>query len=324
MKWCGGDTLPLGKGYKTTDFGSGHNLVTSVHYLHPNTRSTQAPQLNLDILTSEEQHITRLYRVGPLGGAQGYSLCALSEDFGNLPPREHLEIFIGWHRRSFDFALSEDDGDISPRVDLEIFTGCHSSEVKCGSGDTLHHFDCVPSEDVDNLSPREDLEIFTDAIRVNINDQLIQIYNSLFDFRLKCELCFELRRVDLEIFTLARDFDNLSPRVDLEIFTDAIRVSINEQLIQIYNSLFDFRLKYEVGIHGCEREQQRRAVDRLLQLLIQLCFGLGRGNLEIFADTIRANLNAKWGYTASRDDNKVGSLTDLYNCWFSCALELDQ
>ncbi|KAL2744470.1 hypothetical protein V1477_007012 [Vespula maculifrons] len=164
-------------------------------------------------------------------------------------------------------------------------------------------FDSVPSEDVDNPSPRENLEIFTDAIRVNINDQLIQIYNNLNekwgytptrdDNKVgSLTLCFELRRVDLEIFTLARDFDNLSPRVDLEIFTDAIRVSINEQLIQIYNSLFDFKLKYEVGIHGCERKQQRRVVDRLLQLLIQLCFGLGRENLEIFTDAIRTEMRS--------------------------------
>ncbi|KAL2727962.1 hypothetical protein V1477_017238 [Vespula maculifrons] len=37
-------------------------------------------------------------------------------------------------------------------------------------------------------------------------------------------------------------------RGKIQIFTDAIRASINEQLIQIYNSLFDFSLKCEVGI----------------------------------------------------------------------------
>ncbi|KAL2727964.1 hypothetical protein V1477_017240 [Vespula maculifrons] len=80
------------------------------------------------------------------------------------------------------------------------------------------------------------MQIFTDAIRASINEQLIQIYNSLFDFSLKCEilvqLCFGLRRGKIQIFT------------------DAIRASINEQLIQIYNSLFDFSLKCEVGIHS--------------------------------------------------------------------------
>ncbi|KAL2744934.1 uncharacterized protein V1477_007476 [Vespula maculifrons] len=66
---------------------------------------------------------------------------------------------------------------------------------------------------------------------------------------------------------------------NLDIFVDAIHASINEQLIQIYNSFFDFKLKCEVGIHGFEGRQQSR-------FPVQLCFGLRRGNLEIFVDAI--------------------------------------
>ncbi|KAL2744933.1 hypothetical protein V1477_007475 [Vespula maculifrons] len=131
-----------------------------------------------------------------------------------------------------------------------------------------------------------------------------------FERRQQCrfpvQLCFGLRRGNLEIFV------------------DAIHVSINEQLIQIYNSFFDFRLKCEVGIHGFERRQQSRVLNRPLQLLVQLCFGHRQENLDIFVDAIHTNLNAKWGYTASRDDNKVGSLTDLCSSQFSCALDFDQ
>ncbi|KAF7394495.1 hypothetical protein HZH66_007669 [Vespula vulgaris] len=36
------------------------------------------------------------------------------------------------------------------------------------------------------------------------------------------------------------------------------------------------------------------------------------------------DLNAKWGYWGSEDDNSVGSLADLYRSWFSCALDLDE
>ncbi|KAL2728325.1 hypothetical protein V1477_017601 [Vespula maculifrons] len=36
------------------------------------------------------------------------------------------------------------------------------------------------------------------------------------------------------------------------------------------------------------------------------------------------DLNAKWGYTASKDDNNIGSLVDLYSSWFSCALDFEQ
>ncbi|KAL2727963.1 hypothetical protein V1477_017239 [Vespula maculifrons] len=52
------------------------------------------------------------------------------------------------------------------------------------------------------------------------------------DNKILVQLCFGLRRGKMQIFT------------------DAIRASINEQLIQIYNSLFDFSLKCEVGIHS--------------------------------------------------------------------------
>ncbi|KAL2742120.1 hypothetical protein V1477_009749 [Vespula maculifrons] len=47
----------------------------------------------------------------------------------------------------------------------------------------------------------------------------------------------------------------------------------------------------EVGILGCERRQQSGVFARLWQLLVQLCFGLRRVDLEIFADVIRASIN---------------------------------
>ncbi|KAL2740035.1 hypothetical protein V1477_010505 [Vespula maculifrons] len=80
-------------------------------------------------------------------------------------------------------------------------------------------------------------------------------------------------------------------RENLEIFADAIHASINEQLIQIYNSFFDVRLKYSVGKVGFGRRQQIRVLDRPFQLQLQLCFGLRRKNLEIFADAIHASTN---------------------------------
>nr|KAF7415466.1 hypothetical protein H0235_012058 [Vespula pensylvanica] len=42
------------------------------------------------------------------------------------------------------------------------------------------------------------------------------------------------------------------------------------------------KLNWEVGILGRERGKQRRASGRLLHFLVQLCFGLRRGNLEKF------------------------------------------
>ncbi|KAL2740034.1 hypothetical protein V1477_010504 [Vespula maculifrons] len=63
------------------------------------------------------------------------------------------------------------------------------------------------------------------------------------------------------------------------------------QLIQIYNSVFGCVLKCRVGIVGLERRRQSRVLDRTLQLLVQLCFGLRRENIEIFADAIHASIN---------------------------------
>ncbi|KAL2721635.1 LOW QUALITY PROTEIN: hypothetical protein V1477_020455 [Vespula maculifrons] len=49
-------------------------------------------------------------------------------------------------------------------------------------------------------------------------------------------------------------------------------------------NLYDFRLNCEVGIFGCERRQQSCAFDRLSSItIVQSCFGLRRGNIEIFA-----------------------------------------
>ncbi|KAL2731211.1 hypothetical protein V1477_015539 [Vespula maculifrons] len=144
---------------------------------------------------------------------------------------------------------------------------------------------------------RENLEIFTDAIHASINEQLIQIYDGIFGFRLKCRveiLAFERGRqsrvLDRPLLLLVQLCFGLR-RENLEIFSDAIHASINEQLIQIYNSVFGCGLKCRVGIVGFGRRQQIRVLDRPLLLLVQLCFGLRRENLEIFADAIHASIN---------------------------------
>ncbi|KAL2730411.1 hypothetical protein V1477_016222 [Vespula maculifrons] len=49
-------------------------------------------------------------------------------------------------------------------------------------------------------------------------------------------------------------------------------------------------LKCRVGILAFKRRQQNGVLDRPLQLLVQLCFGLRRENLEIFADAIHASI----------------------------------
>ncbi|KAL2734950.1 hypothetical protein V1477_013476 [Vespula maculifrons] len=184
---------------------------------------------------------------------------------------------------------------------------------------------------------QENLEIFGDAIHARINEQLIQIYNSFFDFSLKyrvgivglerrqqstvldrtLQLLVQLLKCYIGIVGFERRTKSgVGPtlrlslglrRENLEIFADAIHACINEQLIQIYNSFFDFSLKYRVGIVGLERQQQSTVLDRTLQLLVHLCFGLRRENLEIFADAIHASINEQ--------------LIQIYNSFFDFRLK---
>ncbi|KAL2731148.1 LOW QUALITY PROTEIN: hypothetical protein V1477_015583 [Vespula maculifrons] len=201
--------------------------------------------------------------------------------------------------------------------ELRNFRGCHPCKHKCRLG-ILGFERRQQSQVLDRTLQllvqlcfglrRENLEIFADAIHASINEQLIQIYDGIFGFILKCRvgiLGFERRRQSRVLDRPLQLLVQLSCGLrqdNLEIFADAIHASINEQLIQIYNSFFDFSLKYRVGIVGFGRRQQIRGLDRPLLLLVQLCFGLRRENLEIFADAIHASINEQ--------------LIHIYNCFF--------
>ncbi|KAL2734961.1 hypothetical protein V1477_013487 [Vespula maculifrons] len=54
-------------------------------------------------------------------------------------------------------------------------------------------------------------------------------------------------------------------------------------------NVFGCILKCRVRKVSFGRRQQIRVLDRPFQLLLQLCFGLRRENLEIFADDIHAS-----------------------------------
>ncbi|KAL2738420.1 uncharacterized protein V1477_011779 [Vespula maculifrons] len=251
----------------------------------------------IQVLPSEWLHISTFFqglfhriqtkfrnsRVGPMGRAHGRGLLCGSLSFNAN---------TGKIERTF--------APVSAGTGV-VFPGAIKSPTIMDFKELRNFYTC---EEFHNLSPRVDLEIFTDVIRVSINEQLIQIYNSLFDFRLKCDLCvglrpvsleiftddirllvqlcFELRGVDLEIFADDIRLCFELRGVDLEIFADDIRVNINEQLIQIYNSLFDFRLKCDVGLCVGLRPVSLEIFTDDIRLLVQLCGELRRVNLEIF------------------------------------------
>ncbi|KAL2734940.1 hypothetical protein V1477_013466 [Vespula maculifrons] len=172
---------------------------------------------------------------------------------------------------------------------------------------------------------RENLEIFVDAFHATINEQLIQIYNSLFGFRLKCRIKMLYRDSRLrekttksglgptltvtssvELWTSTRELRNfrgchpcnrlretttksgLGPTFTV---TTSVVLWISTRELRNYRGCHPCKLKCYIGIVGFERRQQSRVLDRPLQLLLLLCFGFRRENLEIFADAIHASIN---------------------------------
>ncbi|KAL2744084.1 uncharacterized protein V1477_007685 [Vespula maculifrons] len=73
--------------------------------------------------------------------------------------------------------------------------------------------------------------------------------------------------------------------------TSSVELWTSTRELRNFRGCHPFKLKCYIGIVGFERRQQSRVLDRPLQLLVQLSFGLRRENLEIFADAIHATTN---------------------------------
>ncbi|KAL2721414.1 hypothetical protein V1477_020234, partial [Vespula maculifrons] len=92
--------------------------------------------------------------------------------------------------------------------------------------------------------------------------------NRVFDrlLQILVQSCFKFRRVNIAFLARYCKY-----------------IVISHILTIFYTVYLILNLNCEVGILGFERRQQNRVFDRLLQLLVQLCFELRGGNLEIFA-----------------------------------------
>nr|KAF7396938.1 hypothetical protein H0235_016475 [Vespula pensylvanica] len=129
-----------------------------------------------------------------------------------------------------DYGHSVEFGDLSPRVDSEIFAGnvhCEVGILGFERRQQSRSFDrllLLPVQLCFGLR-RGDLEILADAIRASIKENLRKYNVVSFIFSKFYTIFFAL---DLEYGHFV-EFGDLSPRVDSEIFTDAIRVSINEE-----------------------------------------------------------------------------------------------
>ncbi|KAL2723062.1 uncharacterized protein V1477_019653 [Vespula maculifrons] len=147
--------------YKAAAFGSGSSYATNFHHSNLNPRGTHAPQNETEwwgyCATWGK------YKAGALGSGSSH---ATNFHHSNLNPR----------------------GTHAPQNETEWWGYCATwGKYKAGALGSGSNFHCALSEDFDSLPPREDLEISQEAIRACINEQLIQIYNSLFDFRPTCE-----------------------------------------------------------------------------------------------------------------------------------------
>ncbi|KAL2732627.1 hypothetical protein V1477_014868, partial [Vespula maculifrons] len=169
---------------------------------------------------------------------------------------------------------------------------------------------------------RGNLENFPENIPASINEQLIKY---TFEFLLLTIFC-TVGILACEGGKQRRSFDRLTVTSSVVLWTSTreLRKFPGEHSC----NLFDFTLICEVGILACEGGKQRRSFDRLSQLLVQLCFGLRRGNLENFPENIPASINEQlikytfefllltifctWGYSPAREENKDGPSTESY------------
>ncbi|KAL2731209.1 LOW QUALITY PROTEIN: hypothetical protein V1477_015537 [Vespula maculifrons] len=203
--------------------------------------------------------------------------------------------------------------------ELRNFRGCHPCKLKCYIG--IVGFDRRQQGRLIFGLLKENLEIFADAIHASINEQLIQIHDGIFGFSLKCRvgiLGFEKRRqsqvLDRPLQILVQLCCGLR-RENLEIFADAIHASINEQLIQIYDGIFGFRLK-------CRSRLRETTKNSGLGLTFPVTTSVVLWTSTRELRNFRGCHPCKW--SPSRDDDIVGSWTELSSYYFSCALDFDE
>ncbi|KAL2741271.1 hypothetical protein V1477_010332 [Vespula maculifrons] len=184
------------------------------------------------------------------------------------------------------FILALNFDEYTSQFSQDAFFGSNREEsiIKLWSGDTELRETTIksgvrPILTVNDINCEVGILGFQRRQQSRVFDRLLQLL---------VQLCFGLRRENLKIFV------------------EDIRASINEELIQIYNRLFDFTLKCEVGILGFERRQQRWVFDWPIQFRVQLCFELRRENLEIFA-----GCHSNFDFVLSRDFDNLSPRMDL-------------
>ncbi|KAL2745263.1 uncharacterized protein V1477_006680 [Vespula maculifrons] len=72
--------------------------------------------------------------------------------------------------------------------------------------------------------------------------------------------------------------------------TSSVVLWTSTRELRNFRGCHPYKLKCRVRKVSFGRRQQIRVLDRPFQLLLQLCFGLRRENLEIFADDIHASI----------------------------------
>ncbi|KAL2731164.1 hypothetical protein V1477_015599 [Vespula maculifrons] len=73
--------------------------------------------------------------------------------------------------------------------------------------------------------------------------------------------------------------------------TTSVVLWISTRELRNYRGCHPCKHKCSVEIVASERRRQSRVLDRTLQLLVQLSFGLRRENLEIFVDAFHASIS---------------------------------
>ncbi|KAL2728330.1 LOW QUALITY PROTEIN: uncharacterized protein V1477_017606 [Vespula maculifrons] len=146
---------------------------------------------------------------------------------------------------SWGYSASRDDNKIGPSNDFNSY--CFSLALNfdeytsqfsqyafsvSNNEELIAEWGYSASRDDNKIGPSNDFSSYCFSLALNFDEYTSQFSQYAFSVNNNEELRLELRsgilgftnnlspRVDLEIFGLSRNFGNLSPRVDLEIFTD--------------------------------------------------------------------------------------------------------
>ncbi|KAL2748424.1 hypothetical protein V1477_003067 [Vespula maculifrons] len=189
---------------------------------------------------------------------------------------------------NFFFSLPEDFDNLPPRVVYFV--------LNLRSGDFRNaKWGYYPTRDDNKVGPLTDFDSYWFSCALATDEETQKFSRRPFMHTKIAKWGYSASKDDNKVGPLT-DFDNLN--CETKIAKWGYSASKDDNKV---GPLTDFdNLNCEVGILGFEGRQQSR-------------LKLGSGDSQLRGTTTKSTKIAKWGYSASKDDNKVGPLTDFDN-----------